>query len=139
MPSLNRVELAGHLGKDVECRFSKAGKPVANFSLGVTSKSGKGDSAKEETYWANVVCFNKTAEAMAKVTKGTAVYVEGRITEDKWTDKEGKERRTTKVVAFHVWPLARTPKAEVQPDTGDAGQQASAATDAGDDSSDVPF
>ena len=139
MPSLNRVELAGHLGKDVECRFSKAGKPVASFSLGVTSRSGKGDQATEETYWANVVCFGKTAENLAQqAKKGTAVYVKGRLTEDKWNDREGKERRTTKVVAFHVWPLARTPKAEVQPDTGEAGQQASAATDAGDDQ-EVPF
>ena len=134
---MNRVELAGHLGKDVECRFSKAGKPVASFSLGVTSRSGKGDQATEDTYWANVVCFGKTAEGMAQVKKGAPVYVEGRISEEKWTDKAGAERRTTKVVAFHVWPLARTPKAE--PDTGEAGQQASAATDAGDDSSDVPF
>lgn len=138
MPSLNRVELAGHLGKDVEMRYAKTGNAVSIFSLGISSRSGKGDNAKEETYWANVVCFGKTAEAMAKVTKGTAVYVEGRLTEDKWTDKEGKERRTTKVVAFHVWPLARTPKAEAQPDTGEAGQQASAATDAG-EPDDVPF
>ena len=137
MPSLNNARFAGHLGRDVEMRFSKAGKAVSTFSLGVSSSSGAGADKKEDTYWANVVCFGKTAEIVSTLKKGHPVYAEGRMTEEKWTDKEGKEHRTTKLVAFHAWPLLRAEKA--QPDTGEAGQQASAATDAGDDDSQIPF
>jgi single-strand DNA-binding protein len=139
MPNLNRVEVAGHLGRDVELRYAANGKAIANFSLGVSSKRGAGDAATEETYWANCLCFGKTAEIIAPFKKGHPFYVEGKLTEDKWTDKNtGQERRATKIMAFHVWPLERAPKGP-QADTGEAGRMAAGATAEPGDENYQPF
>ena len=52
---------------------------------------------------ARVVIWGKTAEALHEyLVKGKQIYVEGRIQTRKWTDKEGKEVKTTEIRADRV-------------------------------------
>jgi len=97
--STNCVILTGRLGKAPEIRTTPSGKSVGVFTLAVDR--GYGD--KKKTLWVNVEVWNKTAEAVARmVTKGNRVTVVGELDEDAWKDKEGNERRRTKVVAQSV-------------------------------------
>jgi single-strand DNA-binding protein len=49
------------------------------------------------------VCFGKTAENAAKhLAKGRQIAVSGKLRTQKWTDKEGRERYTTEVVADEI-------------------------------------
>jgi len=52
MPSLNRVQLIGRLGKDPETRFTPTGKKVTSFRMAVDEawKDGEGNQQKH-TEW----------------------------------------------------------------------------------------
>ncbi len=99
--SVNKVILIGHLGKDPEVRYMPNGEAVANITL-ATSENWKDKSGEkqEKTEWHNVVFYRRLAEVVGEyVKKGSQIYVEGKITTEKWQDKEGKDRYTTKIVA----------------------------------------
>jgi single-strand DNA-binding protein len=99
--SLNKVQLIGNVGKDPEIRSLKNGDRVASFSVAMTEKwkDRDGDS-QEKTEWANVVVFNDGLAGVIEryVQKGSKVYVEGKFTTRKWTDKDGIDRYSTEVV-----------------------------------------
>ena len=96
---MNRITIAGNVGKDIELKYLPSGMAVANFSVADTT--GKDD--KRKTMWHNVTVFGDLAENTAgSVVKGTRVVVEGRLTEDKFTNKEGVEVTRIKVLADDV-------------------------------------
>lgn len=99
--SVNKAILVGHLGKDPEVRYMPNGEAVANVTL-ATSETWKDKTGEkqEKTEWHNIVFYKRLAEIAGQyLKKGSLIYVEGRITTEKWQDKEGKDRYTTKVVA----------------------------------------
>lgn len=102
MSSLNKVMLIGRIGKDPEIRNGGNNKPIVSFSL-ATSETWKDKSTgdkKEKTEWHNVVCFNEGLCRIIEhyVKKGDKIYIEGSLQTDKYTDKNGVERYTTKIV-----------------------------------------
>lgn len=97
MPSVNKVILIGHLGRDPELKYSTEGKPVAKFSIACNEKYG----GEDRTEWVNVVTFGKTAENADKyLHKGDLVYVEGRLQTREWEGRDGEKKKATEVVAF---------------------------------------
>lgn len=105
MNGLNRLQIMGYLGGDPELRYGQSGKAALNFSV-ATSESWtdkRSGEVKERTEWHRVVIFDKFAEAMAKILqKGSLVYCEGPLRTEKWTDKEGVDRYTSKLYATHL-------------------------------------
>ena len=99
---LNKVMLTGHLGADPEMRYTPQGSAVTTFRVasGRSWKSSDG-SAHEETEWFRCVAWDKLGEICNQyLTKGTRVYVEGRLRTNKWQDKEtGQDRYSTEVIA----------------------------------------
>ena len=107
--SVNKAILIGHLGKDPEVRYMPNGEAVANVTL-ATSETWKDKSGEkqEKTEWHNLVFYRRLAEIAGEyLKKGSQIYVEGRITTEKWQDKEGKDRYTTKIVANEMKMLDR--------------------------------
>jgi single-strand DNA-binding protein len=123
MASVNKVILVGNLGKDPESRYLPDGGAVCNFSVATTDKwKDKSGEQQERTEWHRVSTFSKLAEICGEyLKKGSQVYIEGRLQTRKWTDKEGRERYTTEIVADRMQMLgsraggseamAREPKA----------------------------
>jgi single-strand DNA-binding protein len=108
MSSVNKAILLGRLGKDPEIRSAADGSLVANFSL-ATSSFGK--DKKEHTEWHRVVAFNKAAEVIQKYCKsGSQVFIEGSLSTEKWTDKQGVERYTTKIIVGRLVLLGKNEK-----------------------------
>ncbi|MBI2816781.1 MAG: single-stranded DNA-binding protein [Acidobacteria bacterium] len=105
--SVNKVILVGHLGKDPEVSYTPSGQALAKFSLATNRRSkDKTGEWQDETDWHNIVAWGKTAEFCSQyITKGRLVYVEGRIQNRTWEDKEGKKRYATDIVANDVIPL----------------------------------
>jgi single-strand DNA-binding protein len=99
MASVNKVTLIGNLGKDPELRYLPSGDPVANFSLATTDTwKDKGGQKQERTEWHQVEVFGKTAEVVRDYcTKGKQVYIEGSISYQEWTDKDGVKKYRTKI------------------------------------------
>jgi len=97
--SVNKVILLGNLGKDAETKFTPSGTAVSNFTL-ATNRRWKDQQTgewKEETEWHRCVLWRSENRANY-LTKGTSVYIEGRLQTRSWEDKEGQKRYTTEVV-----------------------------------------
>ena len=99
--SVNKVILVGHLGKDPEVKYMPSGDAVASVTLATTETwKDKQGQKQERTEWHNLSFFGRSAEVVGQyLKKGSQIYVEGRIRTEKWTDKEGKDRYTTKIMA----------------------------------------
>jgi single-strand DNA-binding protein len=99
---LNKVMLTGYLGADPEMRYTPQGSAVTTFRVasGRSWKSADG-TPHEETEWFRCVAWDKLGEICNQyLTKGTRVYVEGRLRTNKWQDKEsGQDRYSTEVIA----------------------------------------
>ena len=101
--SVNKVLLIGHLGRDAETKFTPAGVAVTRFSVATNRrwKDQQSGEWKEQTDWTNVTVWRK--ENLANyLTKGTQIYVEGRIQTRSYDDKDGKKVYATDVVADDV-------------------------------------
>lgn len=100
--SVNKVILLGTLGKDPELKYTPQGTPVAKFSLATNSsyKDKQSGEWKETTEWHNIVAWQRTAEVAAEyLKKGSKCYIEGRITNRSWDDKEtGQKRYMTEII-----------------------------------------
>lgn len=104
MASVNKVILIGNLGRDPELRFTKDGRPVANFTLATNERwRDKEGNNQERTEWHRIVVWDKSAENCAEyLAKGRSAYVEGRLHTREWEDKDGNKRQTTEIVAQNV-------------------------------------
>ena len=111
MASLNKVILIGNLGQDPEVRYMPNGEAVTNITVATTENwKDKNGEKQEKTEWHRVTFYRKLAEIAGEyLKKGRQVYVEGRLETRKWTDKEGKERYTTEVIASDMKMLGPRP------------------------------
>jgi single-strand DNA-binding protein len=112
--SVNRVLLLGNLTRDPELRYTPGGTAVCQFGLGLTRRwtNGAGER-QEEACFVEVVAWGKQAEAAAAhLSKGHAVFVEGRLQLEQWETEAGEKRSRLKVVTQQVTFLYRPTRAE---------------------------
>lgn len=112
--SVNKAILVGNVGNDPEVKYLEGGTAVARFSLATTEvyKNRSGERVSQ-TEWHNVVVWRQLAEFTEKyISKGRQLYVEGKITNRTWEDKDGNKRYTTEIVANSIQLLGRKPDEE---------------------------
>jgi len=113
MPSLNKVQLIGRLGRNPETRLTSTGKKVTTFSVAVGRRwrSAEGE-VKEATDWFNVEAWGRLGEICQEyLGKGRLVYIEGSLQTD--VVGEGDDRKYfTKVFARQMQILDRKPEEE---------------------------
>jgi single-strand DNA-binding protein len=97
--SFNKIILVGNLGKDPELRYTPQGNAVCDFSMATNErKRDKAGEFQNVATWFRVTLWGKTAENAAKyLTKGTQVYIEGRLRIEEWTDRDGNHRQSLEV------------------------------------------
>lgn len=101
MAGLNKVMLIGNLGRDPEIRYTQGGMAVVNFSIATSEQWNDKTSGErqERTEWHRIVVFGKQAEICEKyLSKGSSIYVEGRLQTRSW-EKDGQTQYTTEIVA----------------------------------------
>jgi len=98
--SVNKAILIGRLGKDPELRYTQSGKAVASFSLATSERwKGQDGQMQESTTWHNIVAWGRQAElAKEYLSKGREVYIEGRIQNRSYDDKDGNKRYISEVI-----------------------------------------
>jgi single-strand DNA-binding protein len=112
MANLNRVFLMGNLTRDPELRYIPSGTAVATFTVAsgrvYTLASGE---KREETCFVRVVAWSRQAELCGEyLSKGSPVFVEGRLQSRSWETPEGQKRSTLEVVAQNIQFLSRMTK-----------------------------
>ncbi|MEZ6136970.1 MAG: single-stranded DNA-binding protein [Pirellulaceae bacterium] len=99
MASYNRVILMGNLTRDVQLKYTPSGTPVTEVGLAVNDrrKGPNGDWVDEVTF-VDVTFWGRTAEVAAEyLSKGSPVFIEGRLKLDTW-EKEGQKNYKLRVV-----------------------------------------
>jgi single-strand DNA-binding protein len=126
MPTLNRVQLIGRLGKDPESKYTPTGKKVCHFSLAVSNRwKDKNGETKEVTEWVNIEAWGRLGEVCQEyLKKGSLIFVEGRLKTDKYEDREnGETKYFTKIVAQTLQFLdkksADEPMMAIEEETGE--------------------
>jgi single-strand DNA-binding protein len=107
MAGINKVILVGNLGKDPEIRAIDGGRKVATFSLATTEsyKDKKGERV-DKTEWHNIVFWGPIADVIEKyLKKGSQIYLEGKITNRSYEDKEGVKKYITEIVGQNMTML----------------------------------
>ena len=94
MSSFNKVAIVGYLGRDPELRYTADGAPVCNFSVATTERRrDKSGEPQELTTWFQVALFGRQAENVKEyLSKGSHVWLEGSLTVNQWTDRDGARR-----------------------------------------------
>ncbi|MBI2981797.1 MAG: single-stranded DNA-binding protein, partial [Deltaproteobacteria bacterium] len=119
-----------------------SGQPVGNFNIATTEKwSGKDGQPGEKTEWHRIVVFGKQAENCKEyLKKGRQVYVEGRIQNREWNDKEGNKRNTTEIVAQIVQFLGTgSGRARETDSAAVVSEEVSKPSPLGNSDDDIPF
>lgn len=101
---LNKVMFIGRLGGDPET----FGSGHCKFSIASDYKWTSKDGDKEkDTYWLSCICFGKQGGfASDLLNKGTLVYIEGRLHDNKWKDKDGNKRSRTECIVARFTKLS---------------------------------
>lgn len=99
--SLNLVVLIGHVGRRPELRTTASGARVATFSVATNRPPSSGE--REATDWHRIVAWAGLAEwAEKRLDRGARVFVEGRVEYRSWSDRSGRRRDITEIVAADV-------------------------------------
>lgn len=97
---LNKCQFIGNLGNAPDVRSMKNGEKVANLALAVTEKwKSKDGSQQEKTEWVKVVIFGGLVNVVENyLSKGSKIYIEGKMQTRKWQDQSGNDKFSTEIV-----------------------------------------
>ncbi|HKD76818.1 MAG TPA: single-stranded DNA-binding protein [Ktedonobacterales bacterium] len=137
---MNKVMLIGNAGGEPKLEYTPTtGTARARFGLATNRRwkdKATGDP-KEETTWFNIVAWDRLAETCSQyIHKGDKVYVEGRFTSRKYSDKDGVERTAFEVIMTDMELLS--PKGG-GPSASDSPGAPAGAGELGNDEEDYPF
>ncbi len=114
--SVNKVILIGRLGADPEIRYTLDGKPVASFRIATNEVIVRNGEKETLTEWHRIVAFGRLAEICGELlTKGSQVYIEGKLRTRKFEDRQGIQRYVTEVVVQNLQILDRRGATSVSP------------------------
>lgn len=104
MASFNKVVIVGYLGRDPEIRYLPDGTAVCNFSVATTEKKkDRSGESQDITTWFRINVWGRQAEAANQyLSKGRQVYVEGKLSQQEYTDKDGNRKTSLDVRATDV-------------------------------------
>lgn len=105
--NLNYVALIGNLCADPEQRVTASGKNVTSVSLATNETyTDQGGQKQTSTEYHRLVFWNKLSEIVSKYcTKGSSIWISGKLQTRKWTDSNGVEKYTTEIVCREMQML----------------------------------
>lgn len=96
---MNHVILTGRLGADPEKAEIRSDQTKVEMSVAVRD----GKQSEDAPTWIYVTVWGNQADVVHRLLrKGSEVAVHGRISVDKWTNKDGERRSKTYVTANRV-------------------------------------
>ncbi len=131
--SYNKIILIGNLGRDPETRALPSGTPVTTFSVATSERRrGSDGQPQEQTTWFRVNAFDKLAETCSQyLHKGSYVYIEGALSQQEYTDREGHPRTSLEVRAREMRMLDRVGESGASQEGWTTAQPVAASTGAG--------
>lgn len=127
MSSYNRVILMGNLTRDVQLKYTPSGTPVTEIGLAVNDRrKGQNGEWVDETTFVEVTFWGRTAEVASEyLSKGSPVFVEGRLKLDTW-EKEGQKHSKLRVVCDRMQLLGSRSESGSRGESGGGNSRSSA-------------
>jgi single-strand DNA-binding protein len=142
MSGVQKIIAIGNCGRDPESMVSPNGTVIAEVSIAVSEKWKKDGQSQERTEWLNLVFFGKLAEIVQQyVTKGSKIYIEGKLRTSSW-EKDGQKHYRTDIVCDSMQMLDSRnggPAAAQSQPTGRPQPSAPALNDFDNFDDDIPF
>lgn len=92
MSGLCKITIVGNLGRDPEKRYAQSGNASTNFSVAATTRKKVQGEWTDVTTWFAVTVFGALGERLAdRLSKGSRVYVEGRLESRLYEGKNGTQ------------------------------------------------
>ena len=106
MATYNRVILMGNLTRDIQLRYTPGGTPVTEVGMAVSDRrKGQNGEWIDETTFVEITFWGRTAEVAAEyLSKGSPVFIEGRLKYDSW-EKDGQKHSKLRVVCDRMQML----------------------------------
>lgn len=127
---INAITLAGNLTRDIELRSTSSGYTIGYLAIAVNDrvKNKQTGEYEEMPYFFDAKLLGTRAERLANyLTKGTRVTVQGKLTQERWEDKDGNRRSRNYVVVEELDFTARNGAGQ-QPGEPEAAAAATAPT-----------
>ncbi len=124
--SINKVILVGNVGADPEVKYTPSGVPVGKFSLATNERfKNKSGEWQDRTEWHNIVAWQRLAEIVGEyVSKGSKVYIEGKLQTSSWEDRRsGEKKYRTGIVARDLVLLGLRENGNLKPEHATSGEQ----------------
>ena len=139
MANLYKVLLMGNLTRDPQLSYTPNQTAVVDFGLATNRRwTGQDGTQRQETCFVDCRAFGRQAENINKyLTKGRAVFLEGRLTYDTWTAQDGTKRSRHRVTVENFQFLPGTGAAGPDQGPRDANADPQARPQASND--DIPF
>jgi single-strand DNA-binding protein len=125
MASLCKATIIGNLGGDPEMRYTPTGRPFTSFSVACnrTYNTQEGER-REETEWFRVTAWGRLAEVCSQyLSKGSRVFVEGRLSSRSWEGADGQKRFSLEINANEMQILDTRQRSD-SPDTHMGAEEA---------------
>lgn len=101
----NKVIIIGNLARDVELKYLPSGMAIGSGSIANTQKwkDKNTNEMKEDTCFIDFKIFGKSAESLNPyMKKGKKFLLEGRLTQESWTDQNGQKRNKHSILVDKV-------------------------------------
>lgn len=112
MPELNNVMVAGNLTKDPTFRETSNNTPVVNFHVAINRRYRDSSNLwQEDVCYVGVVAWNKLADSCKeRLTKGSAVLIDGELQSRTFKSDENKNRTIVEIKAKRIQFLNKLEK-----------------------------
>lgn len=138
MSSVNKVVLLGNVGT-IEVKSFENGKKLVQLSLATSDGYKKNDEWVEKTEWHRCIfAIPALADRAASIQKGDKIYVEGSISTNAWTTKEGEKKEIKEIscTMYKTFSIAKTAEKEFNQPKTTVSQPSSSLSDFDED---APF
>lgn len=99
MSTVNKIQIVGRLGQEPDVKVFESGSVKCTFSVATNYK----EKGEEKVFWHRVEVWGKQAEACGEyLKKGALVFVEGRLDQSEWVNKEGQTVKSVYIVGRDV-------------------------------------
>ena len=142
MANFNKVFLMGNLTRDPQLSYLPSQTAVVEFGLAVNRRwRGKDGQDKNEVCFVDCRAFGRTAENINKyMSKGRALFVEGRLTFDSWTAQDGTKRSKHRITVENFQFIGAPSQASADGrTTGQGYEQGEPQAEPQADADDIPF
>lgn len=122
---INQTMISGRLTQDPKYTVTQNGKGVLACNVAVNRRylDSRTNEWKDDTVFVPVVVWGESATRLKdRCKKGTPVFVEGRLTSNEYTDKEGKTHRNLQITASRVQVLESNTEVSTEPVERELGE-----------------